>query len=444
MTDTPISSFLCEYSKKDAVRLHMPGHKGKNTEAERFDITEIEGADSLFHANGIIEESERIASDVFGAHTFYSTEGSSLSIRAMLYLALLHAKREGNAPLIAASRNAHKSFTSAAALIDFRVDWIHSENATYLSSRFTKEDIVRYFEKAEELPLAVYVTSPDYLGFISDIKGIAEECKKRGVLLLVDNAHGAYLKFLTPSLHPIDLGADMCCDSAHKTLSALTGCAYLHISANAPDLLRERAKDAMMLFASTSPSYLLLSSLDRLNPILSGEYPKRLDKFIKKLGKLKESLVNLGFSLSGNEPMKLTIRCKDFGYTGTEVSRYLMEKGIFSEFSDPDYLVLMPSPENSDEELGRLLEALSSLPKKSEVLKKAPPSHIPKKELSIRDAVMADSEILPTDKCIGRVASAVTLGCPPAIPIVVPGEMIDEKALLALKYYGIEECRVVK
>ena len=444
MTDTPISAFLDEYRKKNAVRLHMPGHKGAGGIAEGLDITEIEGADSLFEASGIIEESERIAGNIFGADTFYSTEGSSLSIRAMLYLVSLYAKRNGRSAVIAATRNAHKAFTSAAALIDFRVDWISSENSSYLSSGIGREDIVRYFGNTKELPVALYLTSPDYLGFICDVKAIAEECHKRGVLLIVDNAHGAYLKFLVPSIHPIELGADMCCDSAHKTLDALTGCAYFHISKSAPAFFKERAKDAMMLFASTSPSYLMLNSLDRLNASLSENYKEKLLRFTKKIACLKADLISHGYVLAGDEPMKITVATKKYGYRGTEISSYLSSLEIFAEFSDPDYLVLMLSPENSDGELKRLKDALLSLPKKTVATESAPSVHIPKKACSIREAVMSDSEDLPISECVGKVAAALTAGCPPAIPIAVPGEIIDEKMLDVFKYYGITKFRVIK
>ena len=444
MTKTPISDFLKEYQKKEAVRLHMPGHKGVGSMSEELDITEIDGADSLFEADGIIRSSETVAGDIFGADTYYSTEGSSLSIRAMLYLVYLYAKRCKRRPLIAAGRNAHKSFTSAAALIGFDVDFISPKEASYLSCRFERADIISYFEKAIELPFAVYLTSPDYLGFISDIQAISEECHKRGVLLIVDNAHGAYLKFLSPSRHPIDLFADMCCDSAHKTLSALTGCAYLHISKNAPPFFKERAKEAMMLFASTSPSYLLLNSLDRLNPYLADGYRESLRNFTSKIASLKSDLISHGYSFTGDEPMKLTLLCKEYGYRGYEVARHLSLYGIFSEFSDPDYLVLMPSPENTESELARLRDALFSLPKKDKIYDSVPKIQIPKASLSIRDAVMSDSETLPVSECLGRIASTVTLGCPPAIPIAIPGEMIDENTLKCFEYYGIKSCSVVK
>ena len=444
MTKTPIHSFLKEYKKESFVRLHMPGHKGVGENAEDLDITEISGADSLFEASGIIEESERIAGEIYGAHTLYSTEGSSLSIRAMLYLVTLYAKKIGRAPKIAATRNAHKSFISAAALIDFDIDWVSSKKSSYLSAMITTEDIKAYFDTAKNLPVALYITSPDYLGYLSDIKGIAEICHKKGVLLIVDNAHGAYLKFLTPSLHPIDLGADMCCDSAHKTLPALTGCAYMHISKALPSFFYETAKRAMILFASTSPSYLMLDSLDRLNPYLKETFTADLQIFVDKISDLKNKLSALGYTLTGNEPMKITISSKEYGYLGNEIADYLMEKGIVCEFADSDYLVLMPSPKNTDEELQRLINALSILKKKDKISNTPPVAHIPERKISIREAMMSDFEIIRASECAGRVISSVTLGCPPAIPIAAPGEVADEKIISAFQYYGITECSVVK
>ena len=117
---TPIVDFARRYADSGAVRLHMPGHKGKGALCENIDITEFEGADDLYHADGIIRESEENASALFGAHTFYSTEGSSLSIRAAVYLTSLYARQNGSRPLIAAGRNAHKSFISALAYREVR------------------------------------------------------------------------------------------------------------------------------------------------------------------------------------------------------------------------------------------------------------------------------------------------------------------------------------
>ena len=236
---TPICDFVNTYARSDSIRLHMPGHKGISEKesslpflAEAFDITEIPGADSLYEADGIIRESEKNASLIFGSHTFYSTEGSSQCIRAMLYLSLIYAKSQGKTTTIAAARNVHKSFISAAAMLDIDINWIYSENTSndnsYLSCTVDADALDKKLSSLKEKPFAFYITSPDYLGNISDVSAISRVCHKHGVLLLVDNAHGAYLKFLSPSQHPIDLGADLCCDSAHKTLPVLTGGAYLH------------------------------------------------------------------------------------------------------------------------------------------------------------------------------------------------------------------------
>ena len=280
---TPICSFIAKYASKNNVRLHMPGHKGIG-EVESLDITEIDGADSLYEASGIIKESEDNASELFGSYTLYSAEGSSLALRAMLYLAMLTDK-SGERPLILAGRNAHKVFVSAAALLDFDVEWLSSGDS-YLSCNISPEMLDERLGAMEKKPLAVYITSPDYLGNVADIGGIANVCRKHGVLLLVDNAHGAYLAFTEPSMHPIALGADMCADSAHKTLPCFTGAAYLHIADSMPDSIKARAKTALALFGSTSPSYLILASLDKANAYLAGGYKEKLAKFTEKLDEI--------------------------------------------------------------------------------------------------------------------------------------------------------------
>lgn len=444
MMNTPIYSFVQKYAESNSARLHMPGHKGVGSLGEKYDITEICGADSLYEANGIIRESEKNAGLLFGADTFYSTEGSSLSIRAMLYLVTVYAKSRKQAPMIAAARNVHKSFVSAAALLDFEIDWIYSEGETYLSSVITKKVVEDYLSSARVLPVALYLTSPDYLGAVSDIKKIAEACHARGVLLIVDNAHGAYLNFLPESRHPIALGADMCADSAHKTLPVLTGGAYLHISKEAPSLFAEKAKNALSLFGSTSPSYHILVSLDTANAYLSEDYRKKLTEFVPQVDAVKARLRQHGYTLFGNEPLKITIYTKAFGYYGTELAEHIFSRGISYEFADPDFLVLMLTEKNTENELSRTLDALLSLEKREKISTGAPALIAPERILSPRDAVMSDSETLPVSECLGRTLSSVTVGCPPAVPIVVSGEQINQAAIECFEYYGIEYCSVVK
>ncbi len=442
--NTPICDFVNEYVKKDRMRLHMPGHKGVSfLGVEGRDITEIEGADTLYHADGIIAESQKNAATLFGAaKTVYSTDGSSLCIRAMIYLAVLQAKKEGKKPLILAARNAHKTFLSAVALLDVCVEWLYPlESETLISCSVSREKLDEALEKMPEKPVALYITSPDYLGIVSDIGGLSEICKKHGVLLLVDNAHGAYLKFLPESKHPIDLGADICCDSAHKTLPVLTGGAYLHISKTAPSIFGEMADAAMSLFASTSPSYLILQSLDMANQYICDGYREKLADFAKKVGEIKEKLAEKGFSLAGDEEMKLTIDAKKYGYYGYEIAEYLFENGIVCEFSDPDFVVLMLTPENDGAD--RLLDVLDSLPKKDEIRENAPLPEKCKSVLSVREAITSPSVEIPVREAKGRILASPCVSCPPAIPILVCGELIDERAIECFEYYGVEKCRVV-
>jgi len=419
----------------------MPGHKGKGFLGfEDHDITEISGADSLFEASGIILESEKNASTVFGCPTFYSTEGSSLAIRAMLYL--IRMSKSGRTR-IAAGRNAHKVFLSASALLDFDIDWLSPEDGSYLSCNITPEYVEEYLSSAKELPRAVYLTSPDYLGNVLDIGGIATICHRYGVMLLVDNAHGAYLRFLEESRHPMDLGADMCAASAHKTLPALTGSAYLHIADRHSEFLAN-AKDSMMMFATTSPSYLILESLDVTNAYLDG-YPEMLRRFIPKADSFRDRLSGRGFELTGNEPLKVTVMPKAYGYTGTEMAAILEENGIFPEFYDPDHLVMMLTPETSDEWLNQAEILLSTLPRKNPVVPLLPPKlSIPEKRMTVREASMAPRITVKIDDAVGRVLASPSVGCPPAVPIVVSGEVIDESAVRVFRYFGITECTVVK
>lgn len=256
-TQKPICDFVKNYAEQNYTRLHMPGHKGHSfVGCEKYDITEIVGADSLFEADGIIAESEKNASELFGTGaTLYSAEGSSLCIRAMLYLIRQKKANTGRKPLIAATRNAHKVFALTVSLLDIDVLWIENEreNSTLCDCLITAEQLDKTLANLSCPPDAVFITSPDYLGNIADIKGLANIAHKYGSLLLCDNAHGAYLKFLDNGSHPIDNGADMCCDSAHKTLPALTGGAYLHINKTAPVFLKQNAREALSMFGSTSP-----------------------------------------------------------------------------------------------------------------------------------------------------------------------------------------------
>ena len=439
---TPIVSFLKSYQEKSPVRMHMPGHKGAGILGfEGMDLTEIYGADELFAAEGIIKESEQNASSLFGCPTYYSTQGSTLCIQTMCTILCQDAKSKGKKPKILAGRNAHRSFIHAAALLDFEIEWLYG-NSDYLSCKIHAEDL----EKAiiESLPTAVYLTNPDYLGNLLDIQSLASVCKKHNVLLAIDNAHGAYLRFLEPSLHPIDLGADLCCGSAHKTLPVLTGGAYLHLSDSLNQVWKNDVKHFMEYFSSTSPSYLIMASLDATNEVLDTTFKKSLSECIQRVDGLKNTLTQHGYTILFGEPMKITISTKEFGYTGNEIANLLMECDIYPEFYDSDYIVLMPSPYNTKDDLKRLETCLCGIDRKPILINKPPKLEQAKKAMNVRQALFAPSMTLDVSKSLGQVCSSVTVSCPPAILPVIPGEVISESSIEVMKYYGIETVRVVK
>ena len=460
---------------------------------EELDLTEIPGADSLYEANGIIAESEANASRLFGCPTFYSTEGSSHCIRAMLCLAREACQgikdqgsgiRERGEFRVLAARNVHKAFLTAAALLDLDVCWLPLSGGSYLSAQPTPEILAAAL--AETGARAVYLSCPDYLGFLPDLKPLAELCHAHGALLLVDNAHGAYLRFLSPSRHPMDLGADLCCDSAHKTLPVLTGGAYLHVkgsgirdqgsgpacrgghwppavprsdeaTGNGQQATGDRGdgflaalgmtgretravRDALGLFGSTSPSYLILQSLDLANPYLEA-LPEKLAAFLPKAEALKSRLRAAGWRVVGDEPLKLTLHTGD----GLALAAALEQKGIFCEFADPDFVVFMLSTQNTDRELGRLEAALLNAggPVPPADGQWPPLRVLPEAVCTLRQAMLAPAVWIPAAESLGRVLARPCVSCPPAVPILMPGERIDRAALAAFRRYGLGRVAVL-
>ncbi|MBP3437240.1 MAG: aminotransferase class V-fold PLP-dependent enzyme [Clostridia bacterium] len=441
--NTPICDFVRAYAKKRPARLHMPGHKGKGTlGVEARDITEITGADVLYHGTGIIAESQKNATRLFGSHkTLYSTEGSSLSIRAMLLLLKQYAAREERKPVILAARNAHKSFMNAAGLLDLPVHWLSSQKEL-LSSTLSLDEWERAIK--EVAPLALYITSPDYLGNMADVGTLADLCHRYGCLLCVDNAHGAYLKFLFRSLHPLDLGADLVVDSAHKTLPVLTGGGYFHIANVAPDFFAENAERALAFFATTSPSYLILQSLDMANAYLEEKGRADVAKAVALAKECKERLTLGGYTVLQGEPCKITLYAKDYGYTGEMLAKALEKKGVYAEFADREYLVLMLSPSTQKRDMARAMAALLSLPKRAPIEEKPPCASLKSPELSLAAAMLAKTERVPITAAAGRILASATVSCPPAVPIALCGERLSEEAVALCLYYGIEEVSVVE
>ena len=466
---TPIVDFVRRYAQSGTSRLHMPGHKGQSLLGfEPWDITEIKGADELYGADGIIAQSEANATRLFGTvHTYYSTEGSSQCIRAMLCLALQAAPAAGQRPVLLAARNAHKALLYAAALLDFDIQWLWPapQDAGALCScpvsAAKLTGALQGLAQQGKRPFGVYITSPDYLGGVQDIAALAGVCKDFGVPLLVDNAHGAYLRFLPQGgQHPIALGAAMCCDSGHKTLPVVTGGAYLHLGKNAPVQDEAAVRNALALFGSTSPSYLILQSLDKCNQILSEGYPLRLLQCCGHLTRLRRELNEAaaakhcpGPLALKSEPLKVTLDAAVLGLSGTELAEKLRAAKIECEYADPRYLVLMFTPDNPPQDFERLSAAVLRIAEEI-----AGPVTLPEetagefaelerglhRRCTIRQAVFAPQEQLPAEQAVGRICAMPTVSCPPAIPIVVSGEQITPAAAAWMKRYHVEEVSVIR
>ena len=450
--NTPIADFCRRYAEQDTARLHMPGHKGTGPlGVEAIDLTEIAGADSLYEADGIIAESERNAASLFGTRsTFYSCGGSSQSIKAMCLLAVRQfAKEHDGRAAILAGRNAHKSFVHASQLIGFDVAWLPSEEDVYSLCRctITPEGLTKrllLLREEQKLPAAVFVTSPDYLGNLLDIRGLAEASHAFGVPLLVDNAHGAYLKFLPEDRHPITLGADACADSAHKTLPVLTGGGYLHIGHNAPEDSEETARETMCMFGSTSPSYLILQSLDLCNAWLAESGSEAFAEAENRVSILKEVIASRGLRLMGEEPLKLTIDCAASGLgPGTDVAERFRDFGVECEYADRDTIVFMFSPQNTPQDYAKL-ERATRLLSPGMLGMHLPAAPLPEAVFQPYEVWQKPTEDLPVEDSVDRICADVRIGCPPAVLPVVPGERIDASIVPILRYYGIRTISVLK
>ena len=444
---TPIADFVNTYASKNISRMHMPAHKGSSfLGCESLDITEILGADVLYSADGIIDESENNATSLFKTrHTFYSTEGSTLAIKAMLAIIKKHAP--SNAKILA-TRNVHKAFVYACGLLDLNVEWLYPKSSEHLCDcNVTPEDLrekLQVLSSKNDMPSALYVTSPTYLGKMLDIKGLSEVCREFGVYLLVDNAHGAYLAFEKPSRHPIALGADICCDSAHKTLPTLTGGAYLHISKKFKPYDKAEIRDMLSLFASTSPSYLILQSLDLTNLYISNSYKLKLERLEKRIAEFKTELAKIGFECEQSEPLKVVIHRQKCNYSGDALAEHLRNYNVEAEYSDCDTLTLMFSTESKPIDFDRIKIGLGLLYPKTCKTFDALPLCAPKRIISIREALFAKSERIPTESALGRVCASPSVSCPPAIPPIISGEQIDADTIKVLLYYGITEINVIK
>lgn len=440
----PIYDSLNHHRKKGRSAFHMPGHKGRlpGWEMERaafLDITEIPDTGSLFDGVGPTWEAEELATRYFRtSRTFFSAGGSTLCIQAMLRLC---APQGGK---ILCSRVMHRSAVHAMALLGIDPVYIYPDRSAgpYFAGRVTPEQVAQALKRHPDAR-AIYLTSPDYYGVMSEIRGICREADRVGIPVAVDNAHGAHLYPLDPALHPIAQGAAMCADSAHKTLPVLTGGAFLQIG-------REEyvpgARAAMELFGSTSPSYLILESLDRCREWLSTGGEAEIRRTAGRCRELKAEIGRRGFLQPEGpcDPFHIALSSANFSYGGERSGEILRSMAAEPEYASEDGIILLLSSSNPERDYGVLLHALDHIPLTAHLIRPCGELPRPQAAMTLREALLSPGETLPVERSVGRIAAQVKCPCPPAIPVVMPGERIDPDGVRALKNFGVEHIKVVK
>lgn len=426
-----LSELLNAYCTGGTLPFHMPGHKRADFEflqgMQKTDITEIAGFDNLHDATGIIKYAQERAAKVFGVlHSRFLVNGSTCGI-----LAGIRALCNPNDKILIA-RNCHKSVYNAVELSFLKPRYVmpkfREEYGFYAD--VLPEDIDAALSDASDIKLVV-ITSPSYEGVISDVKTIAEVCHKHGALLFVDEAHGAHLGFDGFENSARTLGADIVVNSLHKTLPSLTQTALLHICTDSIDSV---ALDKnLAVFQSSSPSYLLMSSIDGCVRYLQSQdalkqWSENLDRLREKLTALKNFRLFEGDSFSYDKS-KLVFLCDGCDATGVEAANYLRKKhGIEVEMSGANHFIAMTGAGDDAQTFDLLYKSICALDGKARPSNKSIKINCNKMSKKIFDPYQIDGlnvELADIESCHGKISAENIWAYPPGCPIVVKGEIID-------------------
>ncbi len=442
----PLQEAVGSYLEKGRAWFHMPGHKGRGdgafAEILPWDVTEVDGCDSLFHADGPIDLLEQAFSRVYGTRrTLLCAGGATLCIQTMLALAC------GTGRKLVISRNIHRSAINACALLGLEPVWVYPEQdaGDWFLGRYSPEAVGQALA-AHPDAAAVYLTSPDYFGVMSDLTGIAEACRDYGVPLLADNAHGAHLPFLPERygcLHPISCGAALCGDSLHKTMPAMTGAALLQIG---EERFAGDAKRMMSMFGSTSPSYPIMLSCERALGYAQKGAKEGFARTTARLDALRILAQQHGFALPQGvtDPARLTLGFGALGWPEQAFGDYIRAHGIEPEYISGSACVFLANGMNSDEDFARLEAAVRGIKPRGNPDPVRPVLPHPVRAMGVREAAFAPQEQVPVGQALGRVAAAEASPCPPGIPVVMGGEQIGPAELESLRLYGVKTVNVVR
>lgn len=450
---TPLFDALKEYVNNNTLPLHVPGHKNGQGIEENFknfisenpfkiDVTVFKSVDSLHHPSSVIKEAQELAADAYNAdYSFFVIHGTSGAIQAMIMATV----KPGDKILV--PRNVHKSVNSGIILSGACPVYMQPEiNKDLGIAQGISRNTVR--KALEENPdaKAVLIINPTYYGVSTDLKEIVEIVHSYNIPIMVDEAHGPHLAFSNKlPLSALDAGADICAQSTHKIIGALTQGSLLHLKSKY--ISKHRVQQVLNLLHTTSPSYILLASLDcaRKQIALEGEnllnyaidlctYTRNEINKIPGFYSFGEEILN-GDSAYSFDPTKITISCRELGITGYELERILAEKYcIQMELADFYNVLAVGSFGDTKEGMDRLINALKEISNEYYRKKDIIPSfldipEIPQKILSPRKAFYAENECIKLKDSIGKISCELLLAYPPGIPVLCPGELITKEVI---------------
>lgn len=434
--ETPIYTRLTDYHRKGRISFAMPGHKNMKGLAPKLlqcDVTELAATVDLNHECDTVKRADKLLKELYKTReSFIMTCGSTAGIRTMLSSIL----KPGDTLLAAA--DCHMSVINTCAICGFKLRLVPVE----LDSEFLIPRDIQDFEITPDVK-AVIVTSPNYYGIVKDIRALAEKCHAAKIPLLVDEAHGAH--FIGSTELPesaVSLGADMVCQSAHKTLNALTGAAYLHVCGDSIDI--KRVKRSLSAFQTSSPSYPIAASADIARAELA---EARYGNIIDECRQFREAIGRATkIKVAYNDDITRIVLCfGEYETTGFKVGEILSEHfGIDVEMSDYLNVVLIVTPWNTHNEFMQLFCALRDicemLPTREKCVEIQPPP-ICTELINPSDGWYAQTETTAPDKAAGRTSAAVITAYPPGTALIVTGAVITQEQLdyvKALRTAGAE------
>lgn len=450
--DRPIYDTVLQYSRSEDTPWHMPGHKRKLQNVidnpYAVDVTEIPGMDEYHSPEGIILEAQRNAANYYQSKdSWFLVNGSTVGILASISAVC------GSGEKILVARNCHKSVYNAIELLQLQAHYVEPE---WLSEwdvyGGVSSEKVRLLLKENPGIKAVVITSPTYEGVVSDVEALAQVIHEAGAVLIVDEAHGAHFPFVKEMpVSAVELGADLVIQSLHKTLPALTQTAILHRATEAVD--REKVFHYVSLYQSTSPSYVLLASIDyAIDYMIKEEARKEL--YVVQLDWIREQLRQCSKLrlLSWNDLAgtcareydngKLMLSAKGCDMSGAEMAAFLAKRGHVAEMYGSTYVLLMTSVMDEESDYRRLVADIQELDgtikkcqKRDDILIR---DSLPLIRCSIHDAINAPQECCELKKCLGKVSGSYVYAYPPGSPILVPGEQITESVLAEITF-GLEQ-----